>query len=255
LRSIADKRNFDSQHEAQRRKAGLVAIRETTEAKIFAGALHALARQGPKKMTMIDIATHSGVSEGTLHRYFKNKEAILAALGDHLVTKFEGVLQQAITEQPEPADRLRVVIDISLRFWQENPATLQLGQLEAVFAVDFIKGVVPQLSRVLRKALEPILSDSAAARNGLATVDEIVDLITRTAFSHYFMPADDYCDLRDLLVMLGQSAGLQPKKSRARASRKVASYDERLRVRSSPPPRDDRLAHRSQRDWVVCTPL
>jgi AcrR family transcriptional regulator len=215
--------SFLNQRAARRRKAGLLATRATTESRIFNGALHAIARQGPKKLTMSDIAAEAGVSGGTLYRYFKNKEEILATLGDHFVMKLKEVLQQAIAEDPEPADRLRVVIDVMLRFWQENPATLQIGQLEAGFTVNYIKGVVPQLSAVLHNALEPVLADSAAVRNGSATVDEVVDLVVRMAFSHYFIPAHDYRDLRDLLVTLGRSAGLEPKKSRSRTPRKAAS--------------------------------
>jgi AcrR family transcriptional regulator len=172
---------------------------------------------------MTDIATQAGVSGGTLYRYFNNKEEILGALGDHYVTKLEGVLQQAIAEHPEPTDRLGIVIDVMLRFWQDNPATVQLGQAEAGFVVGYIKSVVPQLSVVLGNALEPLVCDSAAVRKGSVTLDEVVDLVVRMAFSHYFMPAADYRDLRDLLVTLGRSAGLVPKKSRVRASRRAAS--------------------------------
>jgi AcrR family transcriptional regulator len=194
----------------------VLATRATTESRIFDGALDAIARQGPKKLTMSDIAAAAGVSGGTLYRYFKSKEEILAALGDHFITKLKGVLRQAIAEDPEPADRLRVVIDVMLRFWQDNPTSLQIGQLEAGFTVNYIKSVWPQLSAVLHNALEPVLADSAAIQNGVATVDEVVDLIVRMAFSHYFIPVRNYGDLRDLLVTLGRSAGLAPKKSRSR---------------------------------------
>lgn len=200
-----------------------MATRATTEAKIFNGALRALARQGPKKLAMSDIAAEAGVSGGTLYRYFKNKEDLLEALGDHFVMRLRGILQGAIAEQPEPADRLRLVVDIMLRYWQDNPATVQLGQLEPGFVIAYIKQVSPQLSAVIHDALEPALADSPAVRLGLATPDEIVDLIVRMAFSHYFMPAKDYRELRDLLVALGSSAGLEPKKARTRAGRKAAS--------------------------------
>jgi AcrR family transcriptional regulator len=200
-----------------------LATRATTEAKIFNGALRALARQGPKKLAMSDIAAEAGVSGGTLYRYFKNKEDLLEALGDHFVMRLRGILQDEITEQPDPADRLRVVLDVMLRYWQENPATVQLGQLEPGFVIDYIKQVTPQLSAVLRDELEPALADSPAIRLGLATHEEIVDLVVRIAFSHYFMPAKDYSELRDLLVALGGAAGLEPKKARSRAGRKAAS--------------------------------
>lgn len=194
-----------------------MATRATTELKIFNGALRALARQGPKKLTMSDVAVEAGVSGGTLYRYFGNKEELLGALGDHFVMRLRGILQSEISKHPDPADRLRVVLDVMLRYWQENPATVQLGQLEPGFVIDYIKHVTPQLSAVLRDELEPALADSPAIRLGLATHDVIVELVVRMAFSHYFMPTGHYGDLRDLLVALGGAAGLEPKKARSRS--------------------------------------
>jgi AcrR family transcriptional regulator len=200
-----------------------LATRASTEARIFNGALRAIARQGPKKLAMSDIAHEAGVSVGTLYRYFKNKDELLQSLGDHFVIKLQTVLQTAIEDNPEPADRLQIVIDVMLRFWLENPATVQIGQLEPGFVVDYIRQVAPRLSAVLRDALEPVLSESAAVLGGSATLDEIADLIVRIAFSHYFMPSRDYREFRDVLVVLGASAGLEPRKSRVRSERKAVS--------------------------------
>jgi AcrR family transcriptional regulator len=200
-----------------------LATRAITEARIFDGALRAIARQGPKKLAMSDIALEAGVSVGTLYRYFKNKDELLQSLGDHFVTKLQAVLQASIEDNPEPADRLQIVIDVMLRFWLENPATVQIGQLEPGFVLDYIKRVTPRLSAVLRDALEPVLSESAAVLGGSATLDEIADLIVRMAFSHYFMPSPDYREFRDVLVVLGASAGLEPRKSRVRSEHKAVS--------------------------------
>jgi AcrR family transcriptional regulator len=170
---------------------------------------------------MSDIAHEAEVSVGTLYRYFKNKDELLQSLGDHFVTKLQTSLEMAIEDNPESADRLQIVIDVMLRFWLENPATVQIGQLEPGFVVGYIKQVAPRLSAVLRDALEPVLSESAAVLGGLATLDEIADLIVRMAFSHYFMPSRDYREFRDVLVVLGASAGLEPRKSRVRSERKA----------------------------------
>jgi AcrR family transcriptional regulator len=198
-----------------------LATRASTESRIFDGALRAIARQGPKKLAMSDIAHEAEVSVGTLYRYFKNKDELLQSLGDHFVTKLQTGLEMAIEDNPESADRLQIVIDVMLRFWLENPATVQIGQLEPGFVVGYIKQVAPRLSAVLRDALEPVLSESAAVLGGLATLDEIADLIVRMAFSHYFMPSRDYREFRDVLVVLGASAGLEPRKSRVRSERKA----------------------------------
>lgn len=199
-----------------------MAARATTEARIFNGTLTALARQGPKKLTMSDIANEAGVSPGTLYRYFKNKEEILSALGDHYIMRLRGIIQQAIADEPEPADRLRVVFDVMLRFWQDNPATVQLGQMEPGFVLTYIKTVLPRLSGVIHDALEPVLAHTPAVQLGVVTVDNVVEIIVRIAFSNFFMPADDNRELRDLCVALGVAAGLEPKKARGGTRRKAA---------------------------------
>ncbi|MGH3645331.1 MAG: TetR/AcrR family transcriptional regulator [Mycobacterium sp.] len=207
---------------ARSRKAHPLASRAHTEGRIFDGALRAIARQGPKKLAMSDIAAEAGVSVGTLYRYFTNKDQLLASLGDHFVKNLQAVLQQSIADNPEPTDRLGIVIDVMLRFWLENPVTMQIGQLEPGFVLAYIKRVIPQLSAVLREALEPVLGDSAAVLGGSATLDEVVDLIVRMAFSHFFMPSRDYRDFRDVLVVLGASAGLEPRRSRGQRGRRAA---------------------------------
>lgn len=205
------------------RKADPVVTKATTQARIFDGALHALARQGPRKLAMSDIADEAGLSVGTLYRYFKNKDELMRSLGDHFVEKLQSVLQQTIEDNPRPADRLQIVVDLMLRFWLENPATVQIGQLEPGFVLDYIKRVTPKLSTVLHDAVEPVLKDSTAVLSGSVTVDEVVDLIVRMAVSHYFMPSNDYREFRDVLVVLGASAGLEPRRTRARTAGKAAS--------------------------------
>ncbi|MGD1257087.1 TetR/AcrR family transcriptional regulator [Mycobacterium seoulense] len=202
---------------------GPLASKETTEARIFHGTLHALARQGPKKLTMSDIAGEAGVSAGTLYRYFKNKDDILQALSDYYVMGLRRVLQQAIEDEPKPEDRLRVVVDVMLRYWEETPGLLRLGEMEPGWVIGYIKSVWQPLARVLHDALEPALGESPSIQLGAATLDEVVDLIMRVAVSNYFLPVRDYRELRDLCVALWTAAGLEPKKTRARAGRKAAS--------------------------------
>jgi AcrR family transcriptional regulator len=173
---------------------------------------------------MSDIATEAGVSPGTLYRYFKNKQDILQALGNYFLVGLKDLLQQAIEDSRDPGDRLRLVVDIILRYWQENPQTVQLGQTDPGFVIGYIKSVMPQLQALLHDALEPVLvHESPAVRLGLATPDEIVDLIVRVAFSNHFLPAREYGELRDLCITIVTAAGVEAKKTRARTGRKAAS--------------------------------
>ena len=49
-----------------------------TRARILEGAATAVARHGLAKLDMSDVSAISGVSRGTLYRYFPNRDALLA---------------------------------------------------------------------------------------------------------------------------------------------------------------------------------
>ncbi|MGB8405602.1 MAG: helix-turn-helix domain-containing protein [Mycobacterium sp.] len=200
-----------------------MANKESTEARIFEGALRAVARQGPKKLSMSEIASTAGVSVGTLYRYFSSKDELLDRLGHHFESKLQTVLEQEVQDDPDPANRLRIVVDVMLRFFLDNPITMQLAQLEPGFMLGYVTNSKVPVSALLRRTLEPVLADSSAIVSGVVTLDEVVDLIFRVAFSHFFMPSDDYQELRDVVVFLGASAGLEPSRARTRTKRSAAS--------------------------------
>ncbi|MCV7177084.1 TetR/AcrR family transcriptional regulator [Mycolicibacterium sphagni] len=186
--------------------------------------MRAVARQGPKKLAMSEIASEAGVSVGTLYRYFSSKDELLDRLGHHFEAKLQGVLEAEIAADPDPTKRLQIVIDVMLRFFLDNPVTMQLAQLEPGFMLGYVTNSKRTVSILLRGVLEPALAGSPAITGGVVTLDEVVDLIFRVAFSHYFMPGDsDYRKLRDVVVLLSISAGLEPGKTRGRAKRSVAS--------------------------------
>ena len=50
--------------------------------RILSGALDAIAARGVKRLSMSDIIDASGVSRGTLYRYFSNKDQVLSAVAE-----------------------------------------------------------------------------------------------------------------------------------------------------------------------------
>jgi DNA-binding phage protein len=50
--------------------------------RILSGALDAIASRGARRLSMSDIIEASGVSRGTLYRYFSNKEEVLSAVAE-----------------------------------------------------------------------------------------------------------------------------------------------------------------------------
>jgi AcrR family transcriptional regulator len=192
-----------------------------TVARILDGTLRALARQGPRKLSMSDICDEAGIARGTLYRYFSSKEEVLEALGGHVVTQLTIALQEAIAADPEPSRRVAVVMQVMFEFWQSHPETMNFGRIEPGFTIGFIGRVMPRFRVVFRDALEDVLLQSEPLMRGAATVDDAVDMLLRLAFSHYFLPFDDIKAATDVLVGLtaparGAAVETAPKATRKR---------------------------------------
>ena len=80
------------------------------------------ARDGYHTSRVADIASEAGIAHGLLYHYFPSKEAVLATLFSEnwadLLARF-----RAVEASAEPADeKLRGLVKILLRTWQNNPA-------------------------------------------------------------------------------------------------------------------------------------
>lgn len=190
------------------RSGGSVAARAVTMARILDGTLSALARQGLRKLSMSDICEEAGIARGTLYRYFKNRDEVLEAVSRHVATSMTIALEQGLRERPDPADRIRAVMDVLVGYWQAHPEMVQVGQVEPGFALSYLQRVFPQFHVILRGFLDPVLAESAAVQTGAATEEQFVDLMLRVAFSHYFMPSPDSSSLAEFVTNLsGVPAG------------------------------------------------
>jgi AcrR family transcriptional regulator len=187
-----------------------VATKAVTTARILDGALSALARQGLRKLSMSDICEEAGIARGTLYRYFKSRDEVLEAVSRHVATSMTIALEQGVRERPDPANRIRVVMDVLIGYWQAHPEMVQVGKVEPAFAMSYLERVLPQFKVILLDFLDPVLAESAAVRSGAATEEQFVDLMLRVAFLHYFMPSPESTSLGEVVANLaGVAAGGQ----------------------------------------------
>jgi len=78
--------------------------------QIIRATIRCLARGGFSQLTMKRLATEAGVSQGVLHYYFKDKQAILAAAADHVMNDLDlRVATEAATAR-DAKTRLRAII-------------------------------------------------------------------------------------------------------------------------------------------------
>jgi AcrR family transcriptional regulator len=109
--------------------------RKNVEAKLIKSACKLLAQNGPKSVTIRDIATHAGVNHGQIHHYFGGKKALITAAIRHMANEHsEHAMQRGLDDHEAPPplslakDKqyimsiIRMVLDGELEL-----ATLEIG--------------------------------------------------------------------------------------------------------------------------------
>jgi TetR/AcrR family transcriptional regulator, repressor for uid operon len=93
----------------------LTDAREAQQQRILAAAMACFARSGFHKASMQDICAEAGMSAGNLYRYFRSKEAIIAAIAEA-----ERVRNAALFELLERAeDPVRGLIELARRYLRD----------------------------------------------------------------------------------------------------------------------------------------
>ncbi|MDQ1695782.1 MAG: hypothetical protein QOJ03_1135 [Frankiaceae bacterium] len=144
---------------------------------------------------MSDICEEAGVSRGTLYRYFKSKDDVLDAIGSHVRSSVDSVLQAAVDAQPDHEDRLRVVLQAMLDYREQFPQTATIVRTEPAFALDFFARSMPQLVEAAARALEPVLDAAPPVQAGLMTKHELAEIFERLMLTAYLMPTEDIAEL------------------------------------------------------------
>ena len=156
--------------------------------KILSGALDAIAARGVKRLSMSDIIETSGVSRGTLYRYFSNKDEVLAAVGDYVCGGFETGVREAGEQIEDPVLRLRAVMEFYSRYTLEN-TPLHVFKVEPGFHIDFFRSHFDRYKTVLAQALE-LSYDHFEQRIGQPLDrDTIVETLIRLQLSTILVPA------------------------------------------------------------------
>ena len=94
--------------------------------RLCAAAERLFAEHGPDGVTMRQLASELGVSPMTPYRYFKDKDAILAAVRANGFNRFADALEAAYDSENDPVERSRVVGDAYVAFALGEPAAYKL---------------------------------------------------------------------------------------------------------------------------------
>jgi AcrR family transcriptional regulator len=171
----------------------------TTRERILEATPEVLARSGPRKLSLSEVAAAAGVSRPTLYRWFPSKEELLEAFGRYEQRKYDDGIAEAVAELEGEA-RLERVLRFIVEF-QHSYSLRRVVDVEPDFTVRQMNRVLP----IMRERLLPHFP----GRKGFI----VASVLTRIALSHALIPEDDpelfYAELR-------HAAGLGTGKQKSR---------------------------------------
>ncbi len=160
----------------------------TSVVKILEGALRVIGNRGARRLSMIDISDASGVSRGTLYRYFSTKDEVLAAVSEFVSVNFETGVKDAADSCKNPIDRFRAVMQFFANFTVERtPAGI--FEIEPAFHLDFFRSHFDRHKTAVKTALRQSFDYLDTLRPEKLNRDTIVEALVRMQLSTLIVPA------------------------------------------------------------------
>ncbi len=156
--------------------------------KILDGTLRAISSIGARRLSMSDISDASGVSRGTLYRYFASKEDVLSAVSEYICSSFERGIIEAGQGIADPIERFRSVMRFYAQFTIER-APDGIFEVEPTFHLNFLRTHFPRHKAAVLIALGPVLDYFEALTGARIDRDTFVDTLIRLQLSTLIIPA------------------------------------------------------------------
>lgn len=160
---------------------------EATRTRLLEATRVTLARFGPRKLSLTDIAVHAGVSRPTLYRYFSSKEELLSELAVHERDRLQSELGRALQglRGTSRIDRaLRFVVDFQRDYPMRN-----LVAVEPLFMLEQLEVALRTMTTPLIPLFEQVRPTSPSGAS--ASAADVADLVVRVALSHFLIRGDD----------------------------------------------------------------
>lgn len=218
-----------------------------TREKILDGAATAVARHGLAKLEMSDVSATSGVSRGTLYRYFPSRDALLDELARHEARLFKQRMLAAIEQAPPGPERVRVALEHATRHVREHAGLQRMLETDPAFVLAGLRAQFATLKRELGALLGPLLAESELVRARIASADQLLDWMIRLMVSAFLLPEQQPDEMtrgltavyRILTAQLGATPQAKPARRpharRASAPRAPRSHARRTRTAKGDP--------------------
>lgn len=161
-----------------------------THERILDGAVRAVLRHGLGRLAMRDVGRYAGVARGTVYRHFANREALLEEMAQREGERFMRQWKETLAAAP-PEERLQVAFAWPARFAREYPLLQKLVESDPDFVLRSVRESYPAVRQTLAQLLGPVMAESALARRGLVSVDQLVDWASRVLISAFLIPEEE----------------------------------------------------------------
>jgi AcrR family transcriptional regulator len=158
--------------------------------KILSGALDAIASRGARRLSMSDIIDTSGVSRGTLYRYFSNKDEVLAAVSEYVCTGFENGIRDAGQGIADPIERFKAVMQFYARYTNENSPD-RVFEVEPGFHLAFFRSRFGRYKIAVQDTLDPVFDHFDRLVGEPINRDAFVETLVRMQLSTLLVPASE----------------------------------------------------------------
>jgi AcrR family transcriptional regulator len=166
-------------------------IREATRERILEGAMKAVASHGLCNLEMTDVSVSAGVSRGTLYRYFSNRAELLHSLTIREAHNFWTRCVEALEDCDRDEERLKLLMLHATRYVKEHTALQRLLETDPAFVLSSLRLSFTSVRDELGRLLAPSLESSGPVKEGVVSVDQLVDWLTRILVTTYLFPLED----------------------------------------------------------------
>ncbi len=158
--------------------------------KILDGALSALITRGARRLSMSDICDASGVSRGTLYRYFSTKDEVLAAVSEFVSLSFENGVRQVAAAESDPMERFRAVMRFYSKYTHDRTPD-RVFEVEPGFHLDFFRSHFKRHKAAVESALDLTFDYIDTLLDAPVNRDGVAEALVRLQLSTLVVPGSD----------------------------------------------------------------
>jgi AcrR family transcriptional regulator len=164
-------------------------VEHNTDARIFDGALEAIASYGSQRVTVDDIADAAGVSRMTIFRRFGTKDSVLQRLTARELSRFLADVDARIETITDPAARTAEGFVLCLQLAQQHPWFSRLFRSDQRMLIDVMSNGDPSPLAMGRDFVADALLRYRPGSNDDQSRQRLAELLIRVTLAYALFPS------------------------------------------------------------------